>query len=344
MSEIANISLEGTSYTIKDATARNGVSTNATNISGLDTRVTKLETPKIMVVIGDSHSTTVNVPATNAWYTLVAKKLGLTCKNYAVGGTGYVRTVNGKNFGTQVAEASADTSFNNNDVSVVIVYGGINDVTDNDASSMATNCATLCDNINSSFPNAKLYIIGINCGANNFATVTGGINQTYYFQMMKNACVNKRAIFINSNYWIRKGSENANPYYNNDNNHPNELGDQTVATNMLNVICGNGDYIGRTNPNVARYTASTGTGSLDVSYDGHQLIFYGNATLDSNGVAEFTDTQYLCTNAISPQYAVMTNAAQTAAIMTYNHATHKFKIMGTANQTYYFRIPTMLIW
>lgn len=315
-------------------------------ISDVDTLKTDVQNlqnvtaKKHLVVIGDSHSTTVNVPAENAWYTIVARKLGLTLHNYAVGGTGYVRTVSGSNFSTQADEAIADTDFNNNDVEVVIVYGGINDLSDADASSQATNCASLCDKINNNFPNAKLFIVGINCGATNFALANGG-NNLYYFSLMKQACYAKNAIFINSCFWIRKGTNTNNPFYNNENNHPNELGDKTVATNMLNAMYGTSAVLGATNPNVRRYSASTGTGTIDISASGDYLFITGNVTTDGNGDGEFDDSDYLLTNQYSPQYLVAYNT-YSSALVTYNQSTHKLHIDGSAGQSYYFRTVVAL--
>ena len=332
---IKEVKIGENTYPLKDAEAR-------TSISSLGSRVSSLEANKHMVVIGDSHSTTINVPASSAWYTIVGKKLNLTVHNYAVGGTGYVRTVSGSNFSTQVDDAIADTSFANTDVRVVIVYGGINDLSAQDAPSLAGNCALLCDKINTNFPNAKLYIIGITTGSSYFLVTDNGKNNLYYWSLMKQACYNKAAIFINSCFWLRKGTAEENPFYNSENNHPNLLGDQTVATNMLNAMYGYPTVLGASNPNVCRYSATTGTGTLDISASGDYLFINGNATLDAEGVAEFTDSNYYMTNQYSPQYLTASNSAHTTAIITFNHSTHILKVSGTANQNYYFRAVVAL--
>lgn len=316
---------------------------NIDDIAELKSDVSNIESAiakKHMVVIGDSHSTTLNVPATDGWYTIVGKNLGLTVHNYAYGGAGYVRAVGARNinFSVEVDDAIADTSFNNEDVAVVIVYGGVNDISTTYVSDLNSSCAALCDKINTNFPNATLYIVGINSGPDYFLVPdSNGFNIMYYFYGMKKYCYNKKAIFINSCYWIRKGKENTNPYYNADNSHPNTLGDKVVAINMLNAMKGSGAILSNIEPKIARYSATTGTGKLEISGCDDYLIINGNITLDGSGNGEFMDSQYLMTNFFSPQFLTITNNALTTAYMTFNQATHKLTIKGSANQTYYFR-------
>lgn len=337
MSDIANIQLEGATYPLKDTVAR-------TNLAALGNRVTALETPGDLVIIGDSHSTTMNVPAENGWYTIVGKKLGLTVHNFAVGGAGYVREVGARNvnFSKEVDNAVADSSFANDNVKVVIVYGGLNDISDLYAASLPSACAALVDKINLNFPNAKVFVVGINSGPNNFL-IGNSLSTLYNWFLMRQACAGKQAIFINSCFWNRKGKASNNPYYNNENYHPNVLGDANVAANMINAMFGNTNIIASSWPNVCTYTASTGTGRLDISATGDMLVISGNATLNSNGIAEFEDSNYYMDNLFSPQYLAFVNPTTFhAGELTFDWSTHKLTVRGTANEAYYFRAQVNL--
>lgn len=80
----------------------------------------------ILAVIGDSFSD----PSTTSWALILGQQLGAEVVNMARGGAGYVRPASGWSF------ASAATAGLPADASVVVVWGGYNDV-------MGTSCTTL---------------------------------------------------------------------------------------------------------------------------------------------------------------------------------------------------------
>lgn len=134
MADISKIALNGSTYDLKDTTARNGVSTNATNITNLGNRVTALESYHngIVICIGDSYLSgwTPDGNVEN-WGTKLCNLMGKTLNtdffNFDYGGTGFNNTVDGKNFGTLCTSASEDSRFSNDNVGLVIFGGGFND-------------------------------------------------------------------------------------------------------------------------------------------------------------------------------------------------------------------------
>lgn len=338
MADISKIQLEGSDYNIKDATAR-------TNISSLNTRVSNLETEKHLVIIGDSFSTTTYNPEASAWYTIVGRKLGLTVHNFAKNGAGYVRQGQGnRNFSIEVDDAIADTSFSNNDVSMVIVYGGLNDMDDSYASNIAPYSANLCDKINTNFPNAKVIIMGINAWANTFTKVNNE-NQLYYFLQIRKACCSKAVSFINTCLWLRSYG-NTNSLYDNTTGHPNETGNSVIASCLLTALCGQTVIPNPNDIQIASYSASVGSGTMYVSANSNYLFVRGAITTDSTGKGEWDDVRKIFSNYTSLAGLTGASVSVKFGLFNYNASTEKIQFnagSAGASDTFYFRFCVPLV-
>ena len=243
--------------------------------ANLTARVTALENAKgHMVVIGDSFSTTTYNPAATAWYTIVAKRLGLTVHNYSKDSAGYIHVGTGsRTFSLECDDAIADSSFNNNSVEYVIVYGGLNDMNTTDISGLNSAAAALFDKIAANFPNAKIICAGINVWPSGF-WVNGIKTTANYWYDLKSYCSDKGVIFINTMYWL---ADDANTYYDAVNYHPNVAGNALFATNLLTAMFGTAGTIeGNIYPLTS--TATTGSGSLILYGNNAVLKIEGNAT------------------------------------------------------------------
>lgn len=143
----------------------------------LNTRVETLESlvGTEMVVFGDSWS---DPDVTEAvWPQYVADELRLNLHNYAHNGAGYVLP-NNNLISTQVATATADTSYDKDLVKYVVLGGGINDyrlgVTMNNLRSAIISIYNSCKTL---FPHAKIIYV------NNFQYPYTATQSEYWYKL-----------------------------------------------------------------------------------------------------------------------------------------------------------------
>lgn len=141
--------------------ATNAETALSTSINTVSTVVDTLTAKKHFVALGDSFGVD-SVTSPNWWHTYVAEALGLTNHNYCEGYDGFVTTNpnSGRCFLDRAKEAVADSSFDNDDVECVVVYGGLNDRSQTSESLINTAISTLANYLVTNFPNAKIYFAG----------------------------------------------------------------------------------------------------------------------------------------------------------------------------------------
>lgn len=110
--------------------------------------------PTDLVAIGDSYFEgfrTTN-PTTDSMIVKASNKLGLTCRNFAVGGSGFIT---GTTFSQQLDTASTQIT-NKENVKYVVIGGGRND---NYTTLTENNVATTLNKAHTLFPNSKIIFI-----------------------------------------------------------------------------------------------------------------------------------------------------------------------------------------
>ena len=137
---------------------------SATDAKNLYERIAKNDyvTHNVLVAIGDSQSAGhgIDNPASNRWTKLLANRYGMTEKSYAYDGTGF--TQGGTySFPSQLSTAIDDGSFDNSNVGIIIIEGGVNDPSDVGIYDALTGMLT---SIQRNFPNAKTIILPIVMG------------------------------------------------------------------------------------------------------------------------------------------------------------------------------------
>lgn len=125
---------------------------------------------KKIVCIGDSLTFYNPLGVSNCWPAYLASYLGCDCYNFAAGSSGF--TV-GTTFGTQIQNASASSSFNNADITDVIIIGGYNDYASN-YNAMYQAATSVISSAKSTFPNAKIHVGAMLHGTGALDTATGG--------------------------------------------------------------------------------------------------------------------------------------------------------------------------
>lgn len=98
------------------------------SVSNLGMQIVKMRHSirnKKIVVIGDSLSYSATGYASTHWWQYLQSKFGCTCYNFAVGGTGF--TMGNPTFYSQLLNAHNSSDFEDDDITDVIIMGGLND-------------------------------------------------------------------------------------------------------------------------------------------------------------------------------------------------------------------------
>lgn len=117
----------------------------------------KTDSRNILVAIGDSYfeGFRTTTPATDSMIAIASNRLGTTLRNFAVGGSGFITTGQGKTFSQQIDTAATELGANVSKVKYVVIGGGRND----NVSSLTT--AKVADTIAkavSKFPGAEIWV------------------------------------------------------------------------------------------------------------------------------------------------------------------------------------------
>lgn len=226
------------------------VNTLEENVSSISEDLASVETPsnnpysgKKIAFFGDSYTYGTGASDhlsgdTKRYSSLLAGYLGMQELNYAVGTTGFCYSGNNlnKNFNQQIIDASnALSTAEKNDVYLVIIAGGINDTRRNDYTytqmySAATSAANTAYN---TFPNAKILVVPM---------LYQGFQFTYKARVLYDAIVNAMHKINKRNVFVMEGCYTWNwgdrTHFANDKLHPNDLGHETIAKNVLHGIFG----------------------------------------------------------------------------------------------------------
>ena len=215
---------------------KNSISDTNNSVYALDSKLDKTQNQNgLAIAFGDSitNGYSLRNPETQAWPAIVSSFFNNDFYNFATDGANF----SGGTITAQVSNAASDSRFENADVTMVLVSGGIND--HGQSQSNITTGLDACFNaIKTKFPNANIYFaIGLNA-ATPLDSINQGDNQ-YAHSRAINVIVNwaktQSGIFcFTSAYkWLTGMSQWAN-----DAVHPNELGATVIAINIINSIRG----------------------------------------------------------------------------------------------------------
>lgn len=210
--------------------------------SRVNTLIGENDTDSFAVFIGDSYAygNTIDDPS-QTFPRLICAKLGVTCKNFATGGSGFIygNTVN-IDFNNQLQNAIADDTFDNDKVSYVIISGGRNDATNLENQpyfDIYTAVTTLLTNAENAFPNAKIIVVPMLYDAN----ILPRPGYTWYCQLMKAALgTGHKAVWVKNAYAWLCGKFGC---INQDGIHPNVEGHLMISSCILDVIFGGDGFL-----------------------------------------------------------------------------------------------------
>jgi lysophospholipase L1-like esterase len=191
---------------------------------------------KTMVVFGDSMTVSASATARN-WEYLVGAQLGLTVRNYGVGGMGFI--TGATPYAAQLANAKADSSYNHErDVRYVVVNGSTNDIYNN-LDDMATAINSFAAAVKQEYPNAEYIGISGLCGANVRWTDR---DNNHRMQEAWPTFATTAATLLANGFHVIGGAEFWLLYNfdatQSDGLHPNDAGHRLIANNVLSELAG----------------------------------------------------------------------------------------------------------
>lgn len=230
----------------------------------------------VIVTFGDSYADTKN---TRSWAYMLAQKLGWTLHNYAKSGAGYI----GPNT-TYISEfntAKADTSYNHDDVSLVVI-GGSRNSSDGYEGAIKTAAQNLFQSVSGEYPNARIIAVPL---------LWDKTPESGYWRYNA-ASIAEAAILVGveSIPWAwtwNLGRENA---FDGDDIHPNELGTNVIVNYIMRYMLG--AYNGRHEMFVWRPKQNPGEFVLTVDASAG-TISYGLAVASNVTPANYTDVSGL---------------------------------------------------
>ena len=211
----------------------------------------------VIVTFGDSYADTTNA---RSWAYRLAQKLGWTLHNYAKSGAGYI----GPNF-TYINEfntAKADTSYDHDDVSLVVI-GGSRNSNDGYEGTVKAAAQELFQSVSGEYPNARIIAVPL---------LWDKTPESGYWRYNA-ASIAEAAILagVESIPWAwtwNLGRENA---FDGDNIHPNELGTNVIVNYIMRYMLGayNGrheTFVWRPKQNPAEFVLTVDASAGTISY------------------------------------------------------------------------------
>ena len=211
----------------------------------------------IIVTFGDSYAANTN---TRSWAYMLAQKLGWTLHNYAVAGAGYI-TPN-TTYMSEFNTAKADTSYNHDDVSLVVI-GGSRNTNDGYSGNLKTAAQEFFQKVSTEYPNARIIAVPL---------LWDKTPESGYWRYNA-ASIAEAAILagVESIPWAwtwNLGRENA---FDDDDTHPNELGTNVIVNYIMRYMLGayNGRhevFVWRPRSNPAEFVLTVDASAGTITY------------------------------------------------------------------------------
>lgn len=256
------------------------LATTNTNLANLRTDFDEFE-GKIVVCIGDSYLADVaHGGVQNGWgnqlCTMMRKTLNTDFFINGLGGTGFVKTHDSKNFENLLDEVIASlTTAQKNIVGAVIVGGGANDGTYD----VTSNVVSFVNKARTAFPNCTVYY-------GQFSFFVNAASADKLLQEGSLYTSNANAVYLGNLARILTVYKEF--YYNNLLDHPTEMGSFALAKAIYSSIKGSYGY-------ATRYREQFGNPSWYVNWitqDRYILSMFGFYNIDLTGVGSMTFNEF----------------------------------------------------
>ena len=268
-----------------------------------------------LVTFGDSYGT--NVDKAREWPTVLNTRLGedSVLHNYCIAGAGY--TAPNTTFQTELNNAKADTSYNHDEVGLVVIAGSRN-TNDGYSGALRTAAVSLYEGVNREFPNARIIVVPM---------MWDWTPVSNYWRYNAASCISAaREVGVEAVPWAWTWNLGNNTYFPTGDIHPTADGTNVIVSYMLDYI--NHNYTGRTES--FSWRDSTNTLALFTANASGGLITFGWHLAGSVTAANFVDIK----NAL-PKWAERnkdsTNEPDAWSLMASNGANDAtlFKVLGS---------------
>lgn len=268
-----------------------------------------------LVTFGDSYGT--NADKTREWPTVLNVRLGENSilHNYCIAGAGY--TAPNPTFQSELNKAKADTSYNHDEVGLVVIAGSRN-TNDGYSGTLRTAAVSLYEGVKREFPNARIIVIPM---------MWDWTPVSNYWRYNSASCISAaREVGVEAVPWAWTWNLGNNTYFPTGDIHPNADGTNVIVSYMLDYI--NHNYTGRTES--YSWRDSTNTLALFTVNASGGLITFGWHLASNVTAANFVDIK----NAL-PKWAERnkdtTNEPDAWALMASNGANEAtlFKVLGS---------------
>lgn len=268
-----------------------------------------------LVTFGDSYGT--NADKTREWPTVLNIRLGENSilHNYCITGAGY--TAPNTTFQSELNNAKADTSYNHNEVGLVVIAGSRN-TNDGYSGALRTAAVSLYSGVKREFPNARIIVVPM---------IWDWTPVSNYWRYNSASCISAaREVGVEAVPWAWTWNLGNNTYFPTGDIHPNADGTNVIVSYMLDYI--NHNYTGRTES--YSWRDSTNTLALFTVNASGGLITFGWHLASNVTAANFVDIK----NAL-PKWAERnkdtTNEPDAWALMASNGANDAtlFKVLGS---------------
>ena len=232
---IAKLTEDLDTITPFDASPQSGSNKGVTS-NGLYNAINKPN--DVLVWIGDSYSDPDIVPVD--WVPIVARSINAQLHTFAKSGAGFT---NGRLFQTQIESAINDTSFDNNKVKNIVIYGGNNDIghwiSHNSDYSWYKIFRDFFKAIHDNFPNATTHIAVPNVNGNlTRSSYYGYCTKIYEAASEANS---KNHILHNVDGW-QNFVGYPNGYLSETNEHPGPVMCYELVRIFVDAISGSGEF------------------------------------------------------------------------------------------------------
>lgn len=270
-----------------------------------------------LVTFGDSYGT--NVDKTKEWPTVLNVRLGESSvlHNYCIAGAGY--TAPNTTFQSELNNAKADSSYNHNEVGLVVIAGSRN-TNDGYSGALRTAAVSLYEGVKREFPNARIIVVPM---------MWDWTPVSNYWRYNAASCISAaREVGVEAVPWAWTWNLGNNTYFPTGDIHPNADGTNVIVSYMLDYI--NHNYTGRTES--YSWRDSTNTLALFTVNASGGLITFGWHLASNVTAANFVDIK----NAL-PKWAERntdtTNEPDAWALMASNGANDAtlFKVLGSGD-------------
>ena len=292
-------------------------STDAVSANDAIARILKSlsQTNGHLVTFGDSYG--INTDKTREWPSVLNSRLNedSVLHNYCIAGAGYTKP--NTTFQSELDNAKADTSYNHNEVGLVVIAGSRN-TNDGYSGALRTAAVSLYEKVKLEFPNARIIVVPM---------MWDWTPVSNYWRYNSASCISAaREVGVEAVPWAWTWNLGNNTYFPANDIHPNADGTNVIVSYMLDYI--NHNYTGRTES--FSWRDSTNTLALFTVNASGGLITFGWHLAGNVTAANFLDVK----NAL-PKWAERnkdaTNEPDAWALMASNGANDAtlFKVSGS---------------